>query len=456
MKRKLMVIGLDCAPPEIVLDRRRELPVLNRLIAAGRHGKMHSSHPPITIPAWMVMATGKDPGRLGLYGFRHRRAYTYDKMWIANSLSIKEPAVWDILGDAGGRSVLVSVPPSYPPHPVAGDLVGCFITPGADKAYTYPEGLKAEIESRFGPYPFDVVFRTDDRDAILKAIYDMTAKRFDILTWMAREKPWDLFWFVEIGVDRIQHAFWKFHDPAHHLYEPGNKYERAILDYYKYLDGRIGELLEAVPEEAAVLVVSDHGAKRMKGAFCVNEWLIRQGDLVLREAPKKGANIEKTPIDWGRTKAWGWGGYYARIFLNVEGREPQGIIKPEDYEAEREALAERLRGVRGPDGEAWATRVIKPNEFYPQLRGDYPDLMVYFDDLYWRSAGTLGWGTMYLAENDTGPDDAVHAQDGMYILYDPADRTSRRQDVDILDLAPTILAKLGLPVPTDMTGRAVD
>jgi len=149
MKRKLMVIGLDCAPPEIVLDRRRELPVLNRLIAAGRHGKMHSSHPPITIPAWMVMATGKDPGRLGLYGFRHRRAYTYDKMWIANSLSIKEPAVWDILGDAGGRSVLVSVPPSYPPHPVAGDLVGCFITPGADKAYTYPEGLKAEIESRF-------------------------------------------------------------------------------------------------------------------------------------------------------------------------------------------------------------------------------------------------------------------------------------------------------------------
>jgi len=273
---------------------------------------------------------------------------------------------------------------------------------------------------------------------------------------MAREKPWDLFWFVEIGVDRIQHAFWKFHDPAHHLYEPGNKYERAILDYYKYLDGRIGELLEAVPEEAAVLVVSDHGAKRMKGAFCVNEWLIRQGDLVLREAPKKGANIEKTPIDWGRTKAWGWGGYYARIFLNVEGREPQGIIKPEDYEAEREALAERLRGVRGPDGEAWATRVIKPNEFYPQLRGDYPDLMVYFDDLYWRSAGTLGWGTMYLAENDTGPDDAVHAQDGMYILYDPADRTSRRQDVDILDLAPTILAKLGLPVPTDMTGRAVD
>lgn len=456
MKRKLMVLGLDCAPPEIVLDRRQELPVLNRMIAGGRHGRMRSSDPPITIPAWMVMATGKDPGRLGLYGFRHRNGYTYDKMWIANSLSIKEPAVWDIVGAAGGQSLLVSVPPSYPPRPLAGSRIGCFITPGADKDYTYPAGLKAEIEAEFGPYPFDVVFRTEDRDQILQAIYDMTAKRFEVMIKLAKSKPWDLFWFVEIGVDRIQHAFWKFHDPAHHLYEPGNKYERAIMDYYRFLDGRIGALLEVVPDDTVLLAVSDHGAKRMKGAFCVNEWLIEQGDLTLKEPPRRGANIEKTPIDWAKTRAWGWGGYYARIFLNVEGREPQGVVKPEDYDAEREALAERLRAVRGPRGEAWATRVIKPNEFYPELRGDYPDLMVYFDDLYWRSAGTLGWGSIYLDENDTGPDDAVHAQDGMYVLYDPADRASVRRDVDILDLAPTILTRMGLGVPADMRGRAVD
>ncbi len=456
MTRKLMVLGLDCAPPEIVLDRRQELPVLNRMIAGGRHGRMRSSDPPITIPAWMVMATGKDAGRLGIYGFRHRNGYTYDKMWIANSLSVKEPAVWDLVGAAGGQSLLVSVPPSYPPKPIAGSMIGCFITPGADKEYTYPAGLKAEIEAEFGAYPFDVVFRTDDRDQILQAIYDMTAKRFEIMIKLAKSKPWDLFWFVEIGVDRIQHAFWKYHDPAHHKFEPGNKYERAIMDYYKFLDGRIGALLEVVPDDTVLLAVSDHGAKRMKGAFCVNEWLIEQGDLVLKEPPRRGASIEKTPIDWSRTKAWGWGGYYARIFLNVEGREPQGVIPAEAYEAERDALADRLRRIRGPQGETWATRVIKPNEYYPELRGDYPDLMVYFDDLFWRSAGTLGWGSMYLDENDTGPDDAVHAQDGMYVLYDPADRTSVRRDMDILDLAPTILTRMGLRVPADMRGRAVD
>jgi predicted AlkP superfamily phosphohydrolase/phosphomutase len=456
MNRKIMIIGLDSAPPEIVFDRRAEFPVLRGLIEKGWHGKMRSSDPPITIPAWMVMSTGKDPGRLGLYGFRHRTGYSYDKMWIATSQAVKEKTIWDILGDHGGRCILVSVPPSYPPRSVSGFLISCFITPSQDKEYTYPAELRPEIEAEFGPYIFDVVFRTEDRDEILKGIYEMTAKRFNVLEYLLQRKPWDLFMFVEIGVDRIQHAFWKYMDPAHHLYQPGHKYESAILDYYRYLDGKIGELLRRAGRETVVLVVSDHGAKRMKGAFCINDWLIAEGDLVTNERPKPGTSIEKTAIDWQRTKAWGWGGYYARIFLNVEGREPRGIVKPEDYEREREALAERLRDIRGPNGETWATKVIKPNEYFEEARGDYPDLMVYFDDLFWRSAGTLGYGTLYLLENDTGPDDAVHAQEGMYILCDPTQSAGGHKDIDILDIAPTVLYTLGLPIPDGMKGRVVN
>ncbi|MDD8029571.1 MAG: alkaline phosphatase family protein [Acidobacteriota bacterium] len=453
--RKALIIGLDSAPAEIVFDRRKEFPNLNRLLENGSYGTMRSSDPPITIPAWMVMSTGKDAGRLGLYGFRHRTGPAYDKMWIATAQSINEPAIWDIIGQAGGQSVLVSVPPSYPPRPLAGNRIGCFITPGADKDYTYPKELKAEIEEKFGPYLFDVPFRIENRAEILKEIYRMTEKRFEVIQYLMRAKPWNLFMFVEIGVDRVQHAFWKFFDKTHHLYEAGNEFEAVIVDYYKFVDEKIGALLKEAGDDTVVLAVSDHGAKRMKGAFCINEWLIAEGDLVLGAVPARGASIEKTPIDWAKTKAWGWGGYYARVFLNVEGREPQGIIKPADYEKEREALAERLRGIRGPNGEKWATQIIKPNEYYDDARGDYPDLMVYFDDLYWRSAGTLGWGTMYLAENDTGPDDAVHAQHGMYIFYDPQAKVSTRKDIDITDIAPTVLKALGLPVPADMKGRSL-
>jgi predicted AlkP superfamily phosphohydrolase/phosphomutase len=451
--KKLLVVGLDSAPGEIVFDRSGELPVLRGLMERGRHGRLRSSDPPITIPAWMVMATGKDAGRLGLYGFRHRTGYSYDKMWIATSKSIKEPAVWDIIGDAGGRSCLVSVPPSYPPRPVPGNLISCFITPDNEKEYTYPAELRREIEEKFGPYAFDVEFRTEDKEELLQGIYKMTAKRFEVLNYLAREKPWNLFWFVEIGVDRVQHGFWKYMDSGHHLYVQGNPYEDAIIDYYKYVDQKTGELIETCGRDTVVLVVSDHGAKRMKGAFCINEWLIEEGDLVLKETPQKPESIEKLAVDWPRTKAWAWGGYYARVFMNVEGREPQGIVRPEEYEKERDSLAERIMSLSGPDGEKWETRVIKPQEYFSEARGEYPDLMVYFDDLYWRSAGTLGHGAKFLSENDTGPDDAVHAQDGMYILCDPGNERSLRKDADIIDIAPTILHRLGRAIPNDMRGK---
>jgi predicted AlkP superfamily phosphohydrolase/phosphomutase len=454
--RKVLVIGLDCAPGEIVFGRSGDLPVLRGLIDHGLSGNLRSSDPPITIPAWMVMATGMDPGRLGLYGFRHRVGYSYNEMWIANSRAVRKKKLWDYIGEQGGTSTLVSVPPSYPVYPVAGNMISCFITPpGPDKNYTYPPALKAEIEERFGPYLFDVVFRTEDRDQILREIYAMTEKRFEVMEWLIAEKPWNLFMFVEIGVDRMHHAFWKFMDPDHHLYEPGNKYQNAILDYYMYLDGKIGRLISLAGDDTVVLVVSDHGAKRMKGAFCVNEWLIEQGDLVVKEKPAKPTSLEDLEIDWARTKAWAWGGYYARVFLNVQGREPQGLIAPEDYEKERDDLAARIRAIRGPQGESWETKIIKPQEYYEVLEGEYPDLMVYFDDLYWRSAGTLGYGTKYLAENDTGPDDAVHAQQGIYILRDPRRAAPKKLDANILDIAPTVLDVMDIPVPADMKGHII-
>ncbi len=452
MEKKVLVIGLDSSPAEIVFNRREELPVLGELVDNGLYGNLRSSDPPITIPAWMVMCTGKDSGRLGLYGFRHRKDYSYKNIWIATSQSIREKAVWDMLGERGGQSCLVSVPPSYPPKPVHGNLISCFITPDNEKEYTYPAELKAELEEKFGPYVFDVVFRTDEKDQLLEQIYDMTAKRFEVMNYLIIRKPWDFFMFVEIGVDRVQHAFWKYMDPDHHLYIKGNPYENAIMDYYKDLDKKIGELLSNVDKDTIVLVVSDHGAKRMKGAFCINEWLIEQGDLVVKEMPPSQISLEKVDVDWSRTRSWGWGGYYARIFLNIEGREMQGLIKPQDYEKEREVLIERLSSVRGPNGEDWKTRIIKPQEYFQEFNGDYPDLMIYFDDLYWRSAGTLGHGTKYLLENDTGPDDAVHAQDGIYILYDPQNKINQRKDANILDIAPTILHEMGVPVPEDMRG----
>jgi predicted AlkP superfamily phosphohydrolase/phosphomutase len=455
--RKVLVIGLDAASPDLVFEKFREdLPNLTFMTENGLYGRLRSCHPPITIPAWMVMVTSVNPGRLGLYGFRHRKEHSYTEITLPSSLSVKEKRIWDYIGEAGGKVCLVAIPPTYPPQPVNGWLVSCMMTPDTKRQYTYPMELKSEIESLVGEYIIDVPFRKEERESVLKEIYVMTEKRFKLVKYLLTSKPWNFFMLVEIGLDRIQHAFWKYFDKEHHLYEPGNKFENAIRDYYKYLDHEIGEVTKLVDDDTIIVVVSDHGAKRMKGAFCINEWLIKEGYLKLKEEPKGVVELERAEVDWSKTIAWAWGGYYARIFINVKGREKDCVVDQRDYESIREQLKKEIENIRGPNDEKWNTKAYKPEELYPIRNGDPPDLLVYFDDLYWRAAGTIGHDTLYLPENDTGPDDAVHDYDGIFILYDPRKGMSGRVNITIYDVAPTILKLMGLQVPRSMEGKALE
>ncbi len=454
MKQKLVIMGLDSAPPDLAFHKLRgRMPNMTSMAEEGVRGPLSSTDPPITIPAWMSMMTGQDPGQLGLYGFRHRKDHSYADMWIASSATIRAQALWHMVGRAGGKSCVVAVPPSYPPPQIQGWLVSCFITPDTQRTYTHPPELRHEVEDLVGEYVTDVEFRIEDRSALLKAVYDMTEKRFTLIEHLLQEKPWDLFAFVEIGLDRIHHAFWKFFDPDHHLYAKGNPFETAIPDYYAYLDRWVGRLKESIPRGTPIIIASDHGAKAMKGAFCVNQWLASEGYLAL-ESPSSPTSLEKARVDWASTKAWGWGGYYARIFINLADREPQGTVAQKDYDGFRDELETKLVAIRGPGGEAWATRVIRPEELYDPCLGDVPDLMVYFDDLSWRSAGTVGHPQAYLAENDTGPDDAVHDKNGIYLLWG-SEEEPRWQPASILDIAPTALRLLGLQVPGEVRGRDI-
>ena len=458
--RRVFVIGLDCAPPEHVFEAwRNELPNLNKLMSQGVYGKLRSCIPCITVPAWSVMTSSKDPGQLGIYGFRNRADRTYDKMSIATGSAVHEDRVWDILSRAGKRVNVVGVPGTYPPKPVNGNLVSCFLTPSTKSNYTHPASLKDEIAKWVGEYYVDVPqFRTDDKDFLLKQIYDMTKARFEVVKRMIKEKPWDFFMFVEMGTDRINHGVWSFTDPKHWHYEPGNKYFDAIREYYHYIDRGIGEMLEMLPEDTIVIVVSDHGAKRMDGGVAINEWLLREGYLTLKRPPEPGiVPFEKVEVDWSRTKAWGSGGYYARIFMNVAGREPNGIIQPEDYERERDELKRCIEAIPDDKGNPLPTIAYKPEQIYADVKNIAPDLIVYFGDLYWRGVGSFGHNGIHTFENDTGPDDANHAQNGIFIMYDPQqDRGGRELDgLEIMDVAPTVLDVMGLPVPRDMRGKVI-
>ena len=454
---RVFVIGLDSAPPELLFNEFiDELPNIKKLLDRSAYGPMKSCIPAITIPAWMVMATGKTPGELGLYGFRHRKNNSYKDIWIAHSLKVREKAIWDYIGEEGKKSILIGVPPSYPPKKINGNLVSCFITPDSSVNYTYPSELKNEIEKLVGDYIFDVVFRKEDRDRVLEEIWEMTEKRFEVVKYLLQEKDWDFFEFVEIGLDRIHHAFWKYFDEKHHLHEK-ERYSNVIRDYYKLLDREIGKTLELLDEDTAISIVSDHGVKRMKGAFAINQWLIEEGYMKIRnkELLDSGRMVrfEELDVDWSKTLAWAWGGYYSRIFLNVEGREKEGIIRRSEYESVREEIKDAITSIRGENGEKWNTKVFYPENIYPMTNGDKPDLMVYFDDLYWRAAGTLGHPSNYLKENDTGPDDAVHSEYGVFSLALPESTESKRVEISIYDFAPKILKLLGFREKANLFGR---
>lgn len=460
--RKVIIAGLDCAEPSLVFERwRDELPAFRTLMEQGAYGRLTSTIPAITVPAWSSMFSGKDPGTLGFYGFRNRANYTYHQMNIATSAAVREPRIWELAGKAGRQSVIVGVPQTYPVPAVNGHLVSDFLTPSTVRnQYTFPEGLKNEIERLLGrPYRVDVEnFRTDDKDDLLQRIWDVTEDHFRVVRYLMREKPWDLFAFVEIGVDRMHHGFWKYHDSTHPKHERGNRFERATLEYYRYLDEQMKHILEAMDDDTVLLVVSDHGAQAMEGGFCINEWLRERGYLVLKDEPEGDGRVpfERVEVDWQKTRAWGAGGYYGRLFINVEGREPSGAVPQDGYEDFRERLIEELTGTPGPDGEPMGTVCYKPEDIYQTVRNIPPDVIVYFGNLRWRSVGSFGHGGVYTFENDIGPDDANHAQDGLVIIFDPrAPRWGTPLEAHCMDIAPTVLKLMGLPVPEDVQGKEI-
>ncbi len=455
---RLAIIGLDSVSPDLLYRRfAREMPRLGRLLSESARGTLKSCDPPITVPAWAVMFSGVDPGTLGLYGFRHRVPGSYDRMYTPLSSTARQPMVWDRLSRSGYRVAVLGMPPGYPPPHVNGMAISDFLTPESATDYVYPDRLRSEVDRVAGGRFFDIPFRVEDRRQVAQALSDMTRRRWKLARHFWHQEKWDLFAVHEIGPDRLHHAFWKYFDDQHPRYEAGSAFAEVASDYYRLLDEEVGEFLDGVGPDVAVLVASDHGSQAMQGCFGINEWLIREGYLVLSgAAPPPGTPLELASVDWARTRVWGAGGYYARLFFNVRGRETAGTLLPSELPALTEELRGKLSGLRAPNGSPLPVRLFAPSDVYRRVEGDPPDLMAYFGETSWRAAGSVGHPGPYLEENDIGPDDAVHSFDGVIAWREPNSPQGRALPVQhLLDIGPTILRRFGVPIPPEVQGRPI-
>jgi predicted AlkP superfamily phosphohydrolase/phosphomutase len=301
-------------------------------------------------------------------------------------------------------------------------------------------------------------------DAFIEMCDHIMAEREQMLRYCLGKFTEGIFAFVIDTTDRIQHIFWRFEDTNHPLYDKAGaqKYGGIIRDYYKRADRIIGEIMRGhVDENTLLLVLSDHGFTSFRKGFNLNRWLIENGYMKLREEPdpedKEGGALFRH-VDWQRTGAYALG--FSSIYLNVKGREGSGIVQPG---TEAETLAGKIaRDLQSFTDPASSDRVIKQvyaaDALYSgKYRAAAPDLVIGFNAGYrmsWQTA--IGGAPAALMEPNLKKWSGDHIVDPSLVpgvLF--CNRKISAESSRSLDIAPTVLAALGLPLCRAFQGRSL-
>ncbi len=503
MRRKVAVFGLDGVTFDLLrpwLDEGR-LPNLARLIANGASGPLRSTIPPVSASAWASFATGTNPGKHGLIDFTYPDPVGY-KVKVSNSHTRTAPALWNIVSEAGRKVGVISLPMTYPPEPVNGFMLCSFLTPSADSLYTYPKPLKEELLEAVGPFPLHMSEhgRGTDPAQFVRAVKEMEVERARSVTYLLKNKPWDLFVYVFETTDNLQHEVWHLLDETHPRHDPQVAAEvmPAILDYYETVDRLLGEMVEQVPDDALTLILSDHGFGPFHKFFHINNWLAELGLLKFKRSPlslvkrlafQMGAtpinalkwvirlrmsgmrkNVKRgrgrgmlkrlflsfADVDWDRTKAFSVGNF-GQVYLNMNPQRPHGPVSRDEYESLRDHIAEQALALRDPaDGSQIVQQVYRREEVF---QGEHierlPDLVLHTDRARYVSFGHADFGSNKTVEPSIGQT-GHHHMVGILAMHGPGVRPGLTLDeASILDLAPTVLHYMGLDVPDHMDGHVL-
>lgn len=269
---------------------------------------------------------------------------------------------------------------------------------------------------------------------------------------MIEQKDWDFLICVLLGTDRMLHTFLSYYDPAHPKYQPGSPFEHALPEFFQYVDRELGKILALLDEDTTVIICSDHGIRPVAGKINLNDWLVREGYLVLLDPPAKPTRFDYSMVDWAKTTAYATGSYQGRVYFNLAGREDQGIVPQEAYQALQEELERKLKAIADPSGRALDTRCFRPQDtFTGPHRDKAPDLFVYFDNLLWGVNNDLGNQGLYSSEDTVGATDGGHSPEGVIMLCGPGIAAGGALgSVPITDIAPFVLDRLAVAVPAEL------
>lgn len=493
---KLLIIGFDGATFDLIRPWAAQgyLPNLSRLMADGVHGDLMSTLPPVTSPAWPTFMTGCNPGKHGVFDFiqPHGEHFT-----LVNSTRIKQPTIWQRLSQLDYNVGVMNVPVTYPPQPVNGFQISCLLTPKGAEA-SYPAGLIARYEAELGPYRIvpNVQYKPGIETEFRDDLYDLIHTRGKWALHLLEHEPWHVFMVHFLAMDVMKHALWRFMDHTHPRYEPSS-YEHAIRDGYALVDHYIGRLMEKLPSDTGVMVMSDHGFGPLQNMVNLNVFFMQKGLLKLKRDPwtqlkafafRNGitpstayqwiarlglqnliARVSKNTrnnivgkflsfenVDWNRTLAYSMG-HVGQVYLNLAGREPHGIVKPENYAQRLQEVMDALQDLQDENGRSILTRVIPGTTAY---HGPYahkgPDLHLVLDEYNMIACPLFATEGNVMTHQIRG-DSGCHRSEGIFIASGPGIKQGITLPAhSIMDLAPTIMHMVGAPVPNIMDGRVLD
>ena len=495
--QKILILGLDGATWELIRPWAEEgyLPTFRKLMKIGAWGNLQSCIPPITLPAWICMLTGKNPGKIGYIHFFARDPNSYEFKIVQPKIEPLNP-LWKLLKiGKDSKNVLLWIPTIPRDKYMDIYLPGEFVF-GKVRLSALEKKLQECIKVNDPPpSKHDVeyiLWWTKYSEKQLDAI-----KR--IIMTDEEDYPWDFIIGVIYSSDHINHLFWKYIDAAHPNYQERRDIYDAIKRYYTSIDAKLGKIVEVCQKKKFFLfIVSDHGHGPLKWRVNLNRWLINCGYMkiasfgskrvssklfhyfirklasnaiiyriykkmptvikeLIAEKIKPPTRIKTDGIDWNETRAYFAG--YNGININLKGREPKGIVDQTEYPKLLNELKEKLNALSDSETkESIVEKVWTKYELYSGDRLEYlPDLIIqYKNESLYESA--LGFDEPFLTNAPLFyPVDvsSAHRRNGIFLAYGPSIKHGEKIDIKIYDLTPTILHIFGLPIPSDIDGEVV-
>ena len=456
--RRAVVLGVSGLNPDLVLRFLDELPVLKQMREKGVWGRLESSIPPLSSPAWISALSGRNAGAFGVWGKQYRKLHSYsvDEKVGSELIASRIRPLYRILSKLGQRVGAVNLPWTEPVLDIPGGFcVGSGNSGGNSGLHTRPERFSSEVKEVVGTYiqgasVFDTRRSGIDKASLHTELKKTDEQRFALVKYLVQEKLCDMVMAVVEGMEAVSHLFLRDTDSSHAFHDPKSKNRDTLRNYYRFIDEQVGEILSILDYYTVLCLLSVSSVQSLDGILNLNEWLIQKGYLRLKEYPNGPITLEEAQVKWSHTKAWAMG-ETGQVFVNVKGREKEGAVDPKEYTSVLDQLVKDLGNIATAQGKPVPVEAYRRDDLY---FGSYvdngPDLLLHIDEGRWRTEQRVGFGMGHII-NTEGLKEEVREGLGRYgymsMCGSDFPSAGEVKYVSVLDIAPTIMDIMNLRAP---------